>query len=259
MRTTAARSLNRLKRRIRLAYREAPVRLDRMRGKRILHFLHIGKTGGTAVLTALLGVDDRRYRFYYRGHHGTLADVQAGDSCFFFVRDPVTRFVSAFHSRQREGRPRYYYPWNAEERTAFERFKTPNELAVALSSDDADTRAAAERAMRGIKHIKTPLAWWSGTEEYLRQRRSAVLFVGAQEQLTEDFARLKALLGIEATLAQDEVTSHRNPGHLDRTLDPSAIENLRTWYAADYTRLTTLREWFPHLPDYEASRVGGIG
>jgi hypothetical protein len=239
-----------------MAYRDAPVRLDRIRGKQILHFLHVGKTGGTAVLTALLDVEDRRYRFYYRGHHGTLADVQPGDSCFFFVRDPVSRFVSAFHSRQREGRPRYYYPWSRDERSAFERFESPNALALALTSTDPETRAAAERAMRGIKHIKTPLSRWSGAEEYLRERRSAVLFVGAQEQLTEDFARLKALLGIEATLAQDEVSSHRNPAHLDRRLDAAAIENLRGWYAADYERLATLREWFPHLPDYGGSGGG---
>jgi hypothetical protein len=242
-----------------MAYRDAPLRLERMRGKQILHFLHVGKTGGTAVLTALLGVDDPRYHFCYRGHQGTLADVNAGDHCFFFVRDPVSRFVSAFHSRQREGRPRYYFPWSREERSAFERFKSPNELALALSSTNAERRAAAEQAMRGIRHVKSFLSRWSGDEDYLRQRRSAILFVGAQEQLTEDFARLKTLLGIEATLAQDEVTSHRNPSHLDRRLDPSAIENLRRWYAADYTRLATLRMWFPHLPDYEAGPGAGIG
>jgi hypothetical protein len=258
MRVEVPGPLDRLKRRLHLATRAASVRLDRARGKRIVHFLHIGKTGGTAVRDALLGVKDPRYRLYFWGHHGTLANVPVGDSCFFFVRDPTTRFVSGFYSRQREGRPRYFSPWQPDERIAFERFKTANELALALSSEDPETKASAERAMGGIQHIKAGYGRWLGSQQYLKDRRDAILFVGSQEHLAEDFSRLTTLLGIHAELANDEVSSHRSPAHVDRKLDDQARLNLQRWYAEDYASLAVLRDWFPHLPEYdrEAARTG---
>ena len=58
----------------------------------------------------------------------------------FFVRDPISRFVSGFNSRLRKGLPKMYFPWAPGEKLAFSRFATPNQLALALSSSDAGAK-----------------------------------------------------------------------------------------------------------------------
>src|SRR5215218_2991118 len=162
-----------------------------------LHVFHIGKTGGTALNHVLVEYADAcRYRPVFRGHVLTLADVRRGERFMFFIRDPLERFVSAFNSRLREGRPRYHYPWRDEERVAFAVFKTPDQLATALSAADPGERARAEDAMRGIGHVNTPYSFWFGNQRKFRRRLSDVFFIGFQERLDDDFELLKRKLGL---------------------------------------------------------------
>ena len=85
-----------------------------------VHFLHVGKIGGTAIKHAIGGAQapdsGERARLAYVVHlhrHAVgLRDVPVGEKFFFFVRDPVSRFVSGFHSRQRRGAPRYSGRWS---------------------------------------------------------------------------------------------------------------------------------------------------
>ena len=128
---------------------------SRILGRRVVHFIHVGKTGGTA-LKAALEKHKRTagYHILLHDHHFVFRMVPPGDSVFFFLRHPLSRFISGFYSRQREGKPRHYYPWRAGEEKAFAKFKTPNELALALSSPHANPRAAAWQAMRSIQHVR---------------------------------------------------------------------------------------------------------
>ena len=87
------------------------------------------------------------------GYETRLSDIPDGEPVAFFVRDPISRFVSGFYSRQRQGQPRYNFPWSGEEQQAFARFRTPSQLGVALSSLDADRRTAAVQAMKSISHV----------------------------------------------------------------------------------------------------------
>jgi len=226
---------------------------DRARGRKRVHMLHIGKTGGTALKSALRNASPAHTRLVLHKHSVSLAEIPVGELCFFVVRDPVTRFVSGFLSRQRQGRPRYDIPWNPAEEKAFATFATPNDLALALSSTDPARRSAAEAAMAGIRHVSDNYRHWLRSEAYLRQRRSDILFVGSQERLREDVRLLSGLLDAMIVLPTDAVAAHRNPANVHRDLDATSVENLKNWYSADYVFLRLLREWFPHLPDYEAA------
>src|SRR5689334_1107802 len=84
-----------------------------------VHLLHVGKTGGTAVKHALAGVVTEQFRIVAHSHDITIRDVPIGEHVVFFVRDPISRFVSGFYSRQRQGRPRYDVPWSPNESIAF--------------------------------------------------------------------------------------------------------------------------------------------
>jgi Sulfotransferase family len=228
-------------------------------GRQQVHMLHIGKTGGTAIKASLcqsadhtcinrsrLGrVTKASFRRTPRGQslivrlypHGyTLRDVPVGEKLFFFVRDPLARFVSGFYSRQRQGQPRVMKPWSPAEAAAFARFETPNALAGALASRDPSTRATAEAAMRGITHVQSSYWDWFHDPAYFESRLNDVLLVGFQETLDSDFELLKSLLDLPShvRLPTDAIASHRAPPGLDRTLDSTSQAILREWYARDY-------------------------
>jgi hypothetical protein len=206
--------------------------------------LHIRKTGGTAVKAALTGVEaPAKVRLMLHPHRVSLSDVPSSDEVFFFLRDPVARFVSGFESRRREGRPAHYHPWNPSERRAYERFQSAEALARALTSDNVEERRAAERAMNGINHVRSRLSDWLGDEALLKSRRSRILLVGWQETLDFDFRRLVELLGLpsDTGLPTDEAAAHRSsPGSPREMLSDSAQATIREWYASDYALIDTL-------------------
>lgn len=217
----------------------------RLQGKQCVHFFHIGKTGGTAIRHALEGhLVTARYVIRLHPHGERLRSVPAGERVVFFVRDPLSRFVSAFYSRMREGRPRYYHPWTPDERAVFTQFETPNQLALALDDPDPARKELALRGMNCIQHVKN--GYWElfESEEYFLSRLPDLFFIGFQESLADDFQALKAKLGLpEAmSLPDDEVAAHRSPAHLDRSLEAPAEENLRRWYARDYEFVALCRE-----------------
>jgi hypothetical protein len=154
----------------------------------------------------------------------------------FFLRDPLTRYVSGFYSRQRQGQPRLYVPWSDEEKLAFERFGTPNQLAHGLSSLIKSEREQAEAAMNCISHVRSHFWDWFGDEEYFLSRKKDIFFIGFQESLKDDFEILKRKLQLpeEAALPSDEVHTHRNPENVDKKLDDLAVRNLKKWYDLDY-------------------------
>jgi hypothetical protein len=165
----------------------------------------------------------------------------------FLIRDPLTRFVSAFNGRLREDRPRYHYPWRDEERTAFAIFKTPDQLAVALSSSDSEEREQAEAAMQGIGHVNTPYTFWFPSESAFRARLDDVFFIGLQERLDEDFEVLKRRLGLppEARMPRDETVAHRTPAGFENQLSERGRANLEHWYDFDVAFVRLCRELAP--------------
>jgi len=199
------------------------------------HFLHIGKTGGSAIKSALESSSDGAYELVLHHHASTLEHVPQGERFFFVLRDPVDRFVSGFYSRQRLGRPRYESPWSSAEDTAFACFDTPDSLACALSSRDDEERWQALDAIRSIQHVRDSYWTWFRDDRYFNSRLGDLLAVLWLPDLTATFPQLCAQLGISPAppLPDDDVGAHRNPADLDRTLSTQARASLERWYASD--------------------------
>lgn len=199
-----------------------------------LHFLHIGKTGGTAITEALTPVAER-FGIVLHTHSTKLQDVPRTHRVFFFVRHPIPRFVSGFFSRLRRGAPRYNFEWSASEAEAFGHFQKASDLAEALSSTNPEVRRHAQEAMRGIQHVSSTYREWFAGEEEIQNRLDSIVLIGLQEKLSEDFERLKALLNLPPALGlpADDVRAHRTPGSFDRKLSPLAEKNLLEWYSED--------------------------
>lgn len=216
----------------------------RLQGKKVFHLLHPGKTGGTAIKDALRHLpENAQHVIYLHPHDVKLKDIPRGEKVIFFLRDPATRFVSGFYSRQRQGQPRHFFPWSPGEKRAFELFSSPSRLANAIFSTEPALRENARFAMRTIQHVKNSYWEWFGNEAYLQSRLADLFFIGFQERLEEDFNRLKMLIGLPETLGLpvDDIRAHRTPQGFDKSLDPGALCNLKEWYKEDYHLLEICR------------------
>lgn len=216
-------------------------------GKEIIHFLHIGKTAGTSIKNAF-----GRKRLFktknmiiiFHEHGSKLFHIPKGEKVFFVVRDPISRYVSGFYSRKRQGLPRIFNPWSEEEKRAFELFDTPNMMAEALSSADTKLKKAAEDAFKSIGHVRSSYWDWFKNEDYLNNRLADVAFVCQQESLSEDFHLFLSTFKLPSKiqLPTDKTKTHKNPEHFDKTISPLGEENLKIWYKKEYTFLQTLHQ-----------------
>lgn len=240
--------------------RQARRIVQKMQGKQFVHFLHIGKTGGSAVKYAIrkhYSAASSCYVIRLHPHGVKLRDVPNGESAIFLLRDPISRFVSGFNSRQRQGQPRYFSPWSPDEIVAFEHFNTPNQLALALSSPDTEQKRKAKNAMRSINHVRSSYWEWFESEQYFESRWSDIFFIGFQEHLSEDFDILKKKLGLpdSARLPEGDIAAHRNPKNLDETLEDEAIANLNNWYKDDFTFISLCKRIILENPALGSSTV----
>ncbi|MGB1251985.1 MAG: sulfotransferase family 2 domain-containing protein [Candidatus Promineifilaceae bacterium] len=216
------------------------------RPKPALHFLHLGKTGGSAIRSTLKPYRSHGcYQLHLHPHTTALNDIPIGGKVFFFVRDPISRFVSGFYSGKRQGQPLYNNRWSVHERVAFANFETPNNLACALSDENQNKRKLAEHTMQKIRHVRDSYWRWFRDPDYFASRSADILFIGSQAQLNSDFEVLKSLIGLphDLSLPTDEVQSHKTPAHLDRYLSERAIVNLTKWYSADFHFVTLCEKW----------------
>lgn len=216
-------------------------------------FLHIGKTGGNSLrplLTArakTAGLD-----FTWFGHDVTLRQALQQDPDLkigFVFRDPAERFISAFWSRLRMGRPRNNSMWSPEEAVAFQWFATPSELAEALGSTDERMRSAALFAMNAISHLRRNMAWSLGSPSALEKSSDRLVAVTPLEQLDQRLPALMRSLGMQPH-AEDTVAEHLHvrPG------GRSSADELTA------TGLTALKEFWSEdfaLYDYCLARYGG--
>jgi hypothetical protein len=214
-----------------------------------VHFLHIGKTGGTAIKSALHGAGlgyfkpENAHKFAQTDYGGIqlhdhgywLEHVPPGEHAIFFVRDPISRMISGFQSRLRKGQPRYYSEWSPAEREAFEVFPTPERLAHGLVSENRRERRLARRAMRRIFHLRF-MERFTGPPDYVRSRLDDILYIGRQETIDADWRQIKRLLDLprRLELPTDPVRAHRRDPLDQPQLDAVAVAALKDWYTRDY-------------------------
>lgn len=191
------------------------------------HFLHIGKAGGTAIKFALKDyVNAGFYTISITHGHVALTNFPKGEPFFFNLRNPITRFTSAFYSRKLKPAT-----WNEVESELFARFRTPNELVEALCEQDP----LAQRGMRGVAHLRPISIMFGGLEE-LKRRTQDVLMVSMQESLQTDFDILREKLGLpqQCTLPTHPINAHMCPENVDRSLTERSVDFLTECYRVDF-------------------------
>ena len=239
----------RVNRRLKTIRARSQAAVTRLKGGRVLHILHIGKTGGNAIRNGLGIRSKARPAGFPNGlviqhpHDTTLPMCPVGDSVAFVVRDPIHRFVSGFWFRFRKGREGLD-PWSEGEAQAFAQFTSPDALGRALSDPDPDVRSAAEKAMVTIGHVRKTLTRYLVSPEYLRSRQADILDIGFMERLPEHFETLSKALGARDVpgLPNDKHFANRTPDSYPKELSEDATANLRYWYAEDLRIYAACRE-----------------
>jgi Sulfotransferase family len=188
-------------------------------------FIHIGKTGGTALKSVFRRHVERTGAGiqFLQGHTMSFPRMRAEYPelrALFFVRDPVARIVSDFTDRLRQSRPRHDLPWLPAEAIALKAFATPNELAEGLGSRDPSRRRLAEFAMNAIVHVANRLSDYLGPVSFLQKELNSIFYIGDITTFDHDFAVLKRLLSIDQDIAlpNDDVEAHRSSGAASLTI-----------------------------------------
>lgn len=216
-------------------------------GRKSVHFLHIRKAGGTA-LKHVLGPHQvtPTCMLYLHQHRIALRHIPKGQHVMFVTRDPVSRYVSGFYSRLRQGAPSRHAPWRGDEEWAFSRFPEANSLALALDPEHPDHEMAV-RAMRAITHIHFGYWDWFGDEAALEARRDDILFIGRLESFNADFESLKIPLGLPADLVlpNDPKKANRSDSDSQKAppLEAEAVKWIQHWYRRDYDFLDFCARW----------------
>ncbi len=222
-------------------------RLATALGRRdVVHLLHIGKTGGTALADAFDRLNaraDTAVRFEKHGHKVKRWMLPPGAPFLFAVRDPIERFYSGFYSRKRKGRPRTHVEWTAGEARAFDTFPEADDLARSLFTE-GERGAQALDAMRSIRHVRDfQLDWFDDVHALFHDDPPLVIL--RQERLAADFAALLDLLGLPTALSlpTDDVRAHRNDYRRVPPLGEEARTKLARWYAADLQFVAMADAW----------------
>lgn len=199
---------------------------------RNIHFMHIPKTGGSALKITFKTHNISVLEMH--GHTFTLKDVKDTDGVVFSIREPISRFCSAFYSRQRQGRPLYNSKWSSIEEKIFTTFKEPDVFVKALSSNKLDLKKLAQSAFTSIGHFRS-LSHWLINIEYIKLKQDSIVWILEQNSLNEDFSKLTKILHIdkEMTLPEGDARIHKN-SISKYSLSEDSIAILQGVYRADY-------------------------
>ena len=214
--------------------------------KSVICVLHPGKTGGT-YLKSVLRHNKKNWTQPIKllNHRETISstaqDFGPDRKLAFTFRDPFDRFVSAFESRRRQGRPTYNRIWSPAEATAFLYFDTPNELAEALDSTDERLKSAAYFAFNSIIHLKSDYAFHFETPQRLAGETDNIAACIDVSDMEKNLPGFLLRLGIVGAEIPETAGRHANP-HPVEPLSDRAMANLRTFWSVEWEFYAAFKE-----------------
>lgn len=214
--------------------------------------LHPGKTGGTYLKSVIRHNKSNWSRPIKLMTHretvaSTLEKFGPKRKLAFSFRDPLERFVSAFHSRLRQGRPTYNRNWSPAEATSFLFFETANDLAEALSSRNERTLSAAYFAFNSILHIKTNYSHHFESPKRLAEEAGNIVACIDVDNFDTDLPAFLTRLGIKDVSLPEAPRRHANPDKA-AALSDRAVKNLKTYWAQEF-------EFFEEFKKIETSQA----
>ena len=200
-----------------------------------IHFLHIGKTGGTSIIQCFDELNSRKnipYQFYCYRHQVTIKHLPQKQKYFLSVRNPITRFISGFYATKAKNKG---VQWSPEEKIAFDFFPEANDLAESLFCNNV-YGARAYDAMLTIKHVAEFQCSWADPQRQLEE--NPPFSVLHQETLDKDFNHMLNKLELAPVLLS---TMNINVCKNAPVLSEKGTNNIANWYARDFNFIERLK------------------
>lgn len=227
--------------------------------------IHIGKTGGSTIFELL--------KMYYPNikqyHCHWERDYKPNEKHIIWIRNPITRFVSAFNyshhlvtynctnkKPQDINMSNCLYPPLIKQKIKNNRtysigktydklinfFKSANNLAEGLTSTDPDIKEKAIKLMNSkFEHIYKGTGWYLNNGKFVRNHNKSILFVGKQENMKEDIDKLSIVLNKQLN-KNLKVRTNIYSSDESKYLSPLAIQNIIEFYKdSDYAALIELK------------------
>ena len=211
--------------------------------------VHVGKAGGLTMRNLIKASHVESLVPFIHASSSLASCEHRYEHVIITVRDPVSRFVSAFNYRALLN-PREETAFARAERQVFSSYRTANHLAEALGSD-----AAAQNAMGRVGHVDKTLSDYLGGLETLERWHARGTRFYLLHQSDDDAATLinelhvavhaalldaygNATMAFRLTLPASKTTANKVSHYANVTeqkyLSESARHNLHAWYADDY-------------------------
>ncbi len=170
-------------------------------------FLHIPKTGGSGVNAFGRSLHERGYHSPCVFSHGWkmeeilehFPDIRIS----FVLRDPLSRMISGFNSRIRQGRPTYHSVWTPAEAAAFNLFPSIGRLLDAILADDEFSKSAVAYTMKAITHLRWNYAFYFKNPQTIRSHRGSFDLIGSMDHMDDFINGYTRLAGASESVAAD--------------------------------------------------------
>lgn len=221
-------------------------------------FIHIGKCGGTSVRNSMVP----RRVYHLKNNY------KKGEIYFTWIRNPISRFVSAFNMSKElvQNYPTNYenkkltlenclippriiralgtkskYVFSQDYDDLINYFESANDLAESITSSNIIKRKKALELMRHpTEHIFKGIGYYLYNGDFVEKNHKNIIFVGTNENLENDFKELNKRLGTNYFFYGKE---RINNTKLSKYLSEKGIRNIINWYKGDYDALHKLAKY----------------
>jgi hypothetical protein len=231
----------------------------------MLRFIHVGKTGGSTITTIL-----KQKHIKFKQYHFNKS-YKNNEKYIIWIRNPLTRFVSAFNMSKslvyfncnipinmitsknclnvrriiNKIRNKKTYAYSPKYDKLIKFFGNANNLAVSLTSEDINIKRKAHKLMNIScqGHMFNGTGWYLNNGNFVKERNKDILFVGKTETMSKDINKLSIILN---TQLNTNVRAKNNKFSTEKSkyLSPLAIENLIQFYKdTDYAALIELKNY----------------
>lgn len=223
--------------------------------KPTLNILHIGKTGGTNLLEAGVGFprfNDQvkfklrekifwKYRTRVIGHEAVPNSLSYSNLAFF-IRDPLSRYESAFWYEKNWACSEYanVILQNSEVALLFGKFLTFRDWLCAFTDPEDSSHQDAWQLKKKSYHLHRDYTFYFQNSTNVEKMKANLVFVGETEDFANDLKRLCKIIGIKnATPLQNR----RNPSNKDKEvrIKPAERDFYQSFFATEYFLYNKLR------------------
>ena len=222
-----------------------------------IFFIHVGKSGGSTIRDYIKGITHCHMR------KPQLKELEQHDAIILNLRDPISRFVSAFNfsydtinydvSSLNENsdltktiNPVHIkdkitkgYAYNKEYNDLINYFKTPNELAESLTSSNKQKRRKALKLMKHeTEHINNSLGWYTNNGKIIKKFHKKIFTISI-DNFRNDLENISKKLHNKNIPQNIKIKKKNN--NKNKYLSDLARRNLYNFYKdTDYATLDVL-------------------